>query len=106
MRKIKSILTLSVLLALSIVLLCSCDGKSGKDGDCVIDTEAAQDGENSMASQNKFTYASENYTFDGTKAEAKAVTDDMFEQKFGAAFSDNSLTSENYAVEAVLWYNR
>ena len=45
MRKMKSILTLSVLLALSIVLLCSCDGKSGKDGDCVIDTEAAQDGE-------------------------------------------------------------
>lgn len=100
MRKMKSILTLSVLLALSLVLMCSCDGKSGKDGDCVIDTEAAQDGENSMASQNKFTYASENYTFDGTKAEAKAVTDDMFEQKFGAAFSENSLTSENYAVEA------
>ncbi len=82
----------------STVCLTACSDDESSAAEAVELTEN-NDGEESMVYQNEYAYISDNYTFGIDTVSADAVTDDMFEQVFGAAFGAADIDGENYAVE-------
>ncbi len=97
-RKKSICLFCAALIFVSAFCLTSCSNEENSTTEAPEITES-NDGEDSMASQSKFAYISDNYTVGDKTASAAVVTDDMFEQKFGAAFGAADVSGENYSVE-------